>query len=208
MNSEFSTPPGSEHDNVICRLIERALEMGAGRAAAIDPSEISVEEELAARCHTPRCENYGLSPSCPPHVGGPEEFKVLAEKMDIAVLFTIDLPSEILLSSQRQDAGKYLHEIAYEMQKTALSLGAAEVRGFAGGSCKKIFCGSHKSCNVVNNKGPCRNPGRAMPSMSGYGINVKKMLGSAGLTLWVAADRDNEEKPSMGSLAGLVLVRF
>jgi predicted metal-binding protein len=43
--------------------------------AIIPTKKIIIDKNLAARCKEPRCENFGLSKSCPPYVSGPSDFK-------------------------------------------------------------------------------------------------------------------------------------
>lgn len=52
------------------KLIQLACESGASGVAVIAAGDIVVEPGLADKCREPRCENYGLSKSCPPHVAG------------------------------------------------------------------------------------------------------------------------------------------
>jgi len=187
-------------------LMQLACRLGASDAAVIPTSEISVEDDLAKLCREPQCENYGLSASCPPHVAGPDGFRKLQKKNQHAVFFKIDVPSEILLSSQRREIFQLLHEIAADIEQAAVKMGYSHSKAFAGGSCKKLFCRDHIDCRLVAEGGACRNPQRARPSMSGFGINVSKLMKSAGWHLdRITRDTDPDDVP-MGSVSGLVLV--
>jgi len=84
-------------------LIEYANNSGVTAAAIISTADIVVEENLAAMCREPRCENYGLSKSCPPHVSGPSGFRKQLKNFTQAFVFKIDVPSEILLSNERRE---------------------------------------------------------------------------------------------------------
>ena len=191
---------------VLGQLTDLACRLGASAAAVISTSEISVEEDLAMLCREPQCENYGLSTSCPPYVAGPSGFRELQKKFQQAVVFKIDVPSEILLSSQRRDIFQLLHEIAAKIEQTAVNMGYPNSKAFAGGSCKKLFCEDHIDCRVLADGGACRNPDRARPSMSGFGINVSKLLQAAGWQMdRITRDTDPEVVP-MGTVSGLVLV--
>ncbi|MBU2547064.1 MAG: DUF2284 domain-containing protein [Proteobacteria bacterium] len=185
-------------------LLDVARQQGASAAAWVDASAIPVDDELAGHCLEPRCPNYGLSASCPPHVGGPSEFRALQAGMDKALVFKIDVPSEILLSSDRREIGLLVHEIAVEVERAARESGAVASRAFAGGSCKNLFCRDQPDCNVVEAGGPCRNPEKARPSMSGFGIDVRKLVEAAGWKMWEAGGPSGGT--SMGTLAGLVLI--
>lgn len=198
----------SRHDmpEELNELTKLACSLGASDAAIISVSAISVEDDLAKLCREPQCENYGLSASCPPHVAGPSGFRELKKKFQQAVVFKIDVPSEILLSSQRRDIFQLLHEIAADIEQAAIKMGYPNSKAFAGSSCKKLFCEDHIDCRVLADGGACRNPDRARPSMSGFGINVSKLLQAAGWQMdRITRDTDPDDVP-MGTVSGLVLV--
>jgi len=191
---------------VLDELTHLARRLGASEAAVISTSEISIEDNLAKLCQEPQCENYGLSPSCPPHVAGPAGFREYQKKFQQAVVYKIDVPSEILLSSQRRDIFQLLHEIAANIEQAAVKMGYANSKAFAGGSCKKLFCRDHIDCRVLAEGGECRNPHRARPSMSGFGINVSELMKTAGWHMdRITRETDPDEVP-MGTVSGLVLV--
>ena len=57
-------------------LKQEAIRFGASDSAVISSGDIRVEDDLAALCNGEyTCPNYGLAASCPPHVGGPGQFK-------------------------------------------------------------------------------------------------------------------------------------
>jgi predicted metal-binding protein len=190
----------------IKKLTRLAMDLGAHDAKAVSSSDIQVDESLASLCREPGCPCYGQSASCPPYVGGPNAFLEMAEAMDRAVVFKLDVPSEALLSSERGDIMGLLHEIAAKVEQTALSQGAEKAQGFAGGGCKELFCSEHAGCRVVDEGGPCRNPGLARPSMSGFGVNVGKLMETAGWPMWLVQDESNPHGESLGTVVGLVLV--
>ena len=187
-------------------LTQLAYQIGASGATAISTGDILVEDDLANLCREPRCESYGLSTSCPPHVSGPSGFRGLLKKFKHAIVIKIDVPLEILLSSERRDIMKLLHEIAAGIEQAAVKTGYPASKAFAGGSCKKIFCYDYESCRVLTEGGECRNPRYARPSMSGHGINVSKMMQVAG---WTMNRYNSEADPATASTAticGLILI--
>jgi predicted metal-binding protein len=179
------------------KLMQLACQLGANDAKAISTTEISVEDSLANLCREPGCENYGLSASCPPHVAGPDGFRKLLNTFDHGVVFKIDVPSEILLSDERRDIFRLLHEIAANIEKTATEMGFSNSSAYAGGSCKQIFCRDHPDCRVIAENGECRNPLLARPSMSGFGINVLKLKKAAG---WMSGKTPRDIDPDTGSM--------
>ena len=187
-------------------LIDEAHRLGAGAAAVISTGNIVVDDSLAERCREPKCENFGLSKSCPPHVSGPVALRKKLEKFSQALVFKIELPSEILYSSERREWFQLLHETAAGIEQYAVNMGFENARGYAGGSCKKIFCHDHPECRVLSKKGECRNPKYARSSMSGFGINVAKLVEAAGWTMNWPAPGSDETASEMANIYGLVLI--
>ncbi len=188
-------------------LIRLARSMGATDAAVIPAAGIRVEDRLAGLCLEPRCPSYGLAGSCPPHVSGPPGFRGLLKGFEKALVFRIEVPSEILLSSDRKEIFRLLHEIAASVEQAAVRQGHTRARAFAGGSCKGLFCADEATCRVVDEGGACRNPNRARPSMSGFGIDVSALMASAGWSMNRVDGEEVKEPPGMGTVSGLVLIR-
>jgi predicted metal-binding protein len=181
-------------------FIHTAISLGATEAVIIPSGLIVVDDDLARLCNgKPVCPNYGLSPSCPPHVPGPPAFRTWCNESPWCVVIRMDFPPVGQLSQDHRDLGRLLHDIVAGVEHEAVQSGHKRARAFAGGSCKHLFCYEFDACRVLSVNGPCRNPESARPSMSGFGINVAKLMASA---QW-------EEPPdpkSMSWLAGIVLV--
>jgi len=188
------------------KLTQLACQLGASDAKTISTTEISIEDSLADLCREPGCENYGLSASCPPHVLGSDGFRKSMNTVDHAVVFKIDVPSEILFSEERRDIFRLLHEIAANIEKAAIEMGFSNSSAYAGGSCKQIFCRDHPDCRVIAENGECRNPFFARPSMSGFGINVLKLKKAAG---WMSHKTPRDIDPdtvSTETVCALILI--
>jgi predicted metal-binding protein len=199
-------PPEHSVWAVLNRLTKLACQLGASDARVICTAKISVKDDLANLCKEPGCENYGLSASCPPHVTGPAGFRKLLKTFEHAVVFKIDVSSEILFSDERRDIFRLLHEIAANIEQSAIEMGYQNSSAYAGGSCKQIFCRDHSDCRVLAENGECRNPLCARPSMSGFGINVLKLKKAAG---WMSNKIPRNTGPdtiSMETVCGLVLI--
>ena len=194
------TPRGLE------ALVSLALTLGATHAAVIPAETIVVEDHLARLCRDPRCPNYGMSASCPPHVSGPSGFRHLLAGFRHAVVFKIEVPRGILLSSERREVFRLLHEVAADIEAAAKRRGHTGSRAFAGGACKGLFCPEEAGCRVVDEGGACRNPDRARPSMSGFGINVSKLMAAAGWPMNLADPEGGGDAADTGTVSGLVLV--
>ena len=187
-------------------LIQLACWLGASNAKIIPAAGISIEDDLANLCQESSCENYGQSASCPPHVSGPSGFRKLLNDYEQILVFKIDVPSEALFSSERPDIFRLLHEIAANIEQSAVQMGYRNSRAYAGGSCKRLFCPDHLECRVVSEGGECRNPDHARPSMSGFGINVSKLMLAAGWTMKRSTPGIESGEASMGTVCGLVLI--
>lgn len=190
----------------LSELIERARLAGASDAAVINAGDIVVENDLAKLCREPRCQNYGLSKSCPPNVGGPDAFRQWLGEYQRALVIKIDVPSEILLSDERGEVMQLLHEIAAAIEQAAIDMGYTDSKAFAGGSCKMLFCGEHPDCRVVDRGGRCRHPEQARPSMSGFGVNVSKLMQAAGWNLKRVQHGADVHEDSMAAVSALVLI--
>lgn len=178
-------------------LLQTAHSLGATDAACILSSKIEISDELATLCENTKCEHYGASFRCPPNVSGPVGFRKRIKDYTDAIVFKITVPSEILFSHQRIEIFRLLHEIGSSIENKAKQMGYAKSRAYAAGSCKKLFCEEHLNCNVLSGEGECRNPDIARQSMSGFGINVNKLMELAG---W------KSEKSEMKSACGMILI--
>lgn len=187
-------------------LVKLAYRLGASNAGLVSARGIRVEDNLAALCLKPRCEHYGLSPGCPPHVSGPAAFRRWLKKCRHAIAIRIVVPSSVLFSGERREVMQLLHEIVAGIEQAAIDRGYTGSKAFAGGSCKDIFCRTHTDCRVLSGNGSCRNPQSARPSMSGFGIHVGGLMELAG---WPAdtGSRNTAADPDPTSwVAGLIVI--
>jgi predicted metal-binding protein len=187
-------------------LIQLSYRLGATNASIISAMDISIEDDLVSFCREPRCENYGLSPSCPPHVTGPSGFRALLKTVEHAIVIRIDVPSSVLFSNERREVMALLHEIVAGVEQAAVRMGYAYAKAFAGGSCKNIFCHDHADCRRLSKKGDCRNPQYARPSMSGFGINVSKLMKAAGWPGDINPSGLDSDTESMSWVTGLIVI--
>lgn len=200
--------PKKGDDRMLSKLTEYAIKNGATDAKIISTRDIAVEDHLADMCRDPQCENYGVSKSCPPYVPGPDGFRRLLKTYDHAIFFKIDVPTEILISAseERREIFRLLHEIASGTEHSAKAMGYPDAMAFAGGSCKTIFCHDQPVCRVVKEDGECRHPDSARASMSGFGVNVSKLMKTAGWEMGRITGESHPESVLTGSLSGLVLI--
>jgi len=193
-------------DGILESLIQVACRDGASDAKSVSTADVTVDESLTNFCRDSGCENYGLAISCPPHVSGPAGFKELLKDYTQAVVFKIDVPTETLLSKSSIEIFRSLHRIAADIEAAAVEKGYDQSKAFAGGSCKPLFCQDHPDCLALSENGKCRHPHIARPSMSGFGINVSRLMEAAGWQMDRITRETDPEAVEMGMLCGLVLI--
>lgn len=192
-------------DQTVDNLTNLAIQLGASGAKVIASCDIIAEENLAALCSgNPPCEQFSRAPSCPPHVAGPSGFRLWQKDSEQAIVVKIDIPSSVMFSEECREVMQLLHEIVAKVEQQAKKSGFDNARAFAGGSCKTIWCSSHNECPVLSDGGECRNPELARPSMSGFGINVMKLMKSAGWSGEKAVKM--AEADTISWVAGLILL--
>ena len=192
------------HLNELKRL---AIQLGASNAEIISSKEIVVEQSLANLCKgDPPCQNYGLAPSCPPHISGPAGFRRWQKTSTHSIVVRIDLPTSVLFSDERRGIMTLLHGVVAGVEQEAVELGYRESIALAGGSCKQLFCYDHATCRVLSNQGECRNPLSARPSMSGFGVNVARLMQITGWDGEQANCQHATKEDSMTWVAGLIVI--
>jgi predicted metal-binding protein len=111
-----------------------------------------------------------------------------------------------MFTDERREIMGLLHQIVASVEMEAVGMGYLSTRSFAGGSCKNLFCYAHSDCRVLAQKGECRNPHTARPSMSGFGIDVMKLMRTAGWEVEKANRANENDSEAMTWVAGLVLI--
>ncbi len=187
-------------------LIQKAFELGVSDAGIIPAQSIVVEDRFAEMCSSPQCPGYGLSPSCPPYVMKPAEFRALLTHYEHALVFKIDVPTEILLGDARLDVAKRIHEISAGIERLAKEKGYADSRGFAAGSCKLNFCSEYAQCVVLEKNEECRYPDQARESLSGLGVNFLELSKALGWPFEMITKDTAPDDVPMGMMAGMVLI--
>jgi predicted metal-binding protein len=192
-------------DQTVAGLISKAVQLGAASAVFIASDKIVIEDALANLCREPLCDNFGLSASCPPHVPGPAQFRQWLKASKGAIFFKIEVPTESLFAEDRREIMGLLHHIASQTEQDAIEQGYVNSKAFAGGSCRKIFCHEKADCAVLSNE-KCRNPSTARPSMSGFGVNVAKLIEVSGWGSEGIPAGGVGKQASFSALYGLVLI--
>ena len=191
----------------LARLTEEAKRLGATSSAIISSGEIQVGDHLAALCNGDyTCPNYGLAASCPPNVAGPVEFRKWQAQSKHSITVKIELPTKVMFSGERKGVMQLLHQIVTAVEKKAIEMGFKNSRGFAGGSCKDLFCEDQEKCCVLSENKICRHIELARPSMSGFGIDVTLLMESSGWSAPKAEKSDLSDKNATSWVAGLIML--
>lgn len=189
------------------QLTKEARKLGANAVAIISSKEIQVEDNLAALCNGEyACPNYSLAASCPPNVEGPAEFRKWQAQSKYSITVKIELPTSVMFSGERNGVMQLLHQIVATVEQKAIQLGFKNSKGFAGGSCKELFCKDQPNCSVVADNQPCRHVDIARPSMSGFGIDVTPLIKSSGWSAPVAEKSNTSDKDATSWVAGLIML--
>lgn len=158
------------------KIIAIGEQHGATHIVPIDPGVLIGEQCFRDSCATNACGNYGKYWTCPPGVGELQTIVKLLRQYPSGVL--IQNISEIEDSWDFEGMGQaalthnnMIREIADELRSSHPEL---QVKALGNGGCS--LC---ESCTYPES--PCIHPDQAVPSISGYGINVKEFVESLGL---------------------------
>jgi len=190
---------------------EKAIELGATRAAIVKVEEIPVDERVTLKCQIPRCFGYGAGAHCPPNTLKPAELRELLKKYRWAVFFTKDVPSEVIVREkatvkERVEAYQGVFKIVSELESMAFYDGHYLAFGFGAGSCRHTFCGQHETCQALQGQ-RCRFSILARPSMEAVGIDVYRMVAAAGWEIYPIGSNMKAGGVPKGTLAGIVIVQ-
>ena len=193
------------------RYVQKALAMGATRAAVIKAEEIPVDERITMKCQIPRCFGYGAGAHCPPNTMKPAELRDILKKYHWAVLFTMDVPPEVIVRNkatikERVEAYQKIYKMVSEVESLAFYDGHYLAFGFGAGSCRHTFCGQQESCQAMEGK-RCRVSLISRPSMEAVGIDVYQLVARLGWDIYPIGSGANPEDMPKGVLAGIVIVQ-
>ncbi len=200
----------------IQRIVAKARELGADRAAPLPARAVVVDERVRLKCRIPLCASYGVNLMCPPSVPTPEETRgALSQYTDTLVVQT-DIPltqqavDEALVGmgyaeSRALPEGDAAAAVvattpevaAYEASLTdsqnafARLMTALESEAFKMGYrfATAYAGGDCVLCDVCvgQNGEACRHPFAARPSMEAVGIDVIATAEAAGLPIEMPA---------------------
>lgn len=191
--------------------LSKALELGATQAAIIRADTIPVDERVTLKCQIPRCFGYGAGAHCPPHTLKPAELRGHLEKYEWAVLFTVDVPSDVIIRNkatikERVAAYQKVYKIVSSLESAAFYDGHYLAFGFGAGSCRHTFCGLQETCAAMEGK-KCRFSLLARPSMEAVGIDAFKLVAAQGWEIYPIGSGADANRVTKGTLVGIVIVQ-
>ena len=193
------------------RYAQKALDLGATRAAVIKAADIPVDERVTLKCQIPRCFGYGVGAHCPPNTLKPGELRDILQKYKWAVLFTLDVPPEVIVRDkatikERVAAYQQVYKLVSELESLAFYDGHYLAFGFGAGSCRHTFCAQEETCAAMEGK-RCRVSLRSRPSMEAVGIDVYQLVARHGWDIYPIGSGAKPADMPKGVLAGVVIVQ-
>jgi len=190
-------------------LLEEAKRLGALEAKIIGSNKVVVEDRVLLKCRT-GCDSYGKKFVCPPFTPTPDEFRKMLREYRKVLL--IKFPAE---AEAEEDVGRNLHKNQYspetpsalrertkdfwdvwggdkrrillamlELEKSAFNRGYTVAVSLTAGSC--TLCAK---CDI---EATCTHPTMARYPEHALGVNVKKTLKHAGMSIRFPFERHPE----------------
>ena len=190
---------------------QKAIEMGAAKAAVVEVKNIPVDDRIPLKCEIPRCFGYGASAHCPPNTLKPERLRKILESYQYAVLFIKEVPPEVIVRDkatikERIEVYQQVFKIVSEVESLAFYDGHYLAFGFGAGSCKHSFCSREETCQAMEGK-RCRFSLLSRPSMEAVGIDVYKLVTRTGWDIYPIGSSAKPAQIPKGTLAGIVIVQ-
>jgi predicted metal-binding protein len=159
---------------VLSDLVKQAIDVGFSQAAALDPADLSVRDEVRAMCAADRCRSYNRSWSCPPACGTLDESRAALRRYRSGLLVqttgTLDDPFDYeTMTALGERQAKLVRHF-----RRHLSRHFGDVLTLGNGAC--ALC---KTCTYPSAR--CKHPDRRVTSMEAFGLVVTDVCRAAGL---------------------------
>ena len=190
---------------------QRALELGATEAKIVTTDIIVFDERAQAKCRYPRCQNYGTSVNCPPHVPEISFFEKLVSRYQHGIFFMLKVPAGEIAGEEALEKGltvkssRKVYEIVGKIESEAFYDGYELAIGFTAGPCKSVFC-PDVECSALTPGQPCRYPLKARASMDSTGMRVYLMAAKMGWDIYPVGRSSKPSDIPHGTRLGLVLI--
>jgi predicted metal-binding protein len=152
-------------------------ELGITRYGVMPVSEVVFSEAFRAACESNQCGKHGTNWSCPPGVGEPAALIERAREFQSGLVIQTVWPIEDIFDMDGMLAGGVKHNALFRvaMERLIPLLEGQPALALSAGACS--VC---DACTYPSGQ-PCRQPERAMASLESYGIDVARLIESAGL---------------------------
>ena len=157
-------------------LSNAALSNGAYKASVIPTSDVVTDTYFRTLCEKNVCGNYGKNWMCPPDAGDINELICeLHSYQYILVYQSVNTLEDSYDFEGMAEAAFKHHKLMLNVRKELENLDLKRKLFLGAGGCR--LC---EVCAKATGE-PCRNPGKATPSLEAYGVNVSKLAESAGM---------------------------
>jgi predicted metal-binding protein len=155
------------------KSLAQELGLQTRRMSAFD---IHVEEWIRLKCQY-GCPNYGRRFTCPPYSPDPPAMRAIMDNYSTVFLLRFDAPA------RPREADMAVEKDGMEMAVDAFL--RLERFAFLNGYPKAFvfglnYCPGCHVCSVEEGIGACKRPQMARPSLESCGIDVRKLIESAG----------------------------
>lgn len=173
--------------NELAALLQKEISDPRVRFIPFDISDIEVEERVRLKCMIPPCPNYGKRKFCPPNLPDLDFIrKALAQyRGGVLVVLTIPFNEEVLAEVNEHKPQKELMSLVGKSEKIA----GEKINHLAFG----LTVGGCQLCPECSPKDePCRNPLKAHPGITGFGIDITTLARKMGIRVqWPVTDELN-----------------
>lgn len=181
-------------------LLDHASDLGAIEAKIISSQKIVVEDRVLLKCKS-GCHMYGHKLICPPFAPTPDEFRKMLKEYDAALIVKFGGKAETeedvgrsLLKNEcapdvspdiRERTRKFWDEWNKDKKRILLAMLELEKAAFNQGYtlALALTAGSCTLCEKCNTSGLCTHPSMARYPEHALGVNVKKTLKNANMSI-------------------------
>jgi len=162
---------------IIQQIQQWALEAGAAHACSINRSQLKTFGHVRDSCAANACGHYGRCWTCPPDLGELEALTAELQSFPGGVVIQNITALEDSWDFEGMVAAGHAHnQMMRELRRRLTAEHPASdflVLGCGG-------CGYCETCTCPD--APCRAPEHALASVEGYGLDVKMLVESCGLS--------------------------
>ena len=156
------------------RLVRRAAEVGFEHAVSLDPSTITLYEDVRAMCAANQCAAYGRNWACPPACGEIDTLQGQIARCRAGILVQTVAALEDEFDGAGMMAAQDTHQRRFTALYTFLRAEKRRLLALGAGACTRCA-----QCTCPD--APCRFPEERVSSMEAYGMLVLEVCKANGL---------------------------